>query len=160
MTPGRSIIRADVAGTAVFVVTMAIAIPLRERRPAQVGVIAVSMALFALGIVTALVAYSAALERSRAQQVGVANVFMLTGPTAPGPVKRVMNGLLAVQVAVAIAGATAGVVGLDKGKLNALAFGVLVPMAGIGLNGLWGARHGTYGPRVDPGVQPSNRKIG
>jgi hypothetical protein len=160
MTPGRSIIRADVTGTAFFVVTMAIAIPLRDRRPAQVAVIAVSMALFAVGIVTALIAYSAALERSRAQQVGVANVFLLTGATAPPAVKRAMNGLLAAQVVVAISGATAGVVGLDKGELNALAFGVLVPMAGIGLNGLWGARHGTYGPRADPVVQPSNRKIG
>jgi LytS/YehU family sensor histidine kinase len=87
-------------------------------------------------------------------------VFLLTGGTAPAAVKRLMNGLLAGQVVVAITGATAGVVGLDEGKLNALAFGVLVPMVGIGLNGLWGARHGTYGPRADPVVQPSNRKIG
>ena len=52
-----------------------------------------------------------------------------------------------------------GVVGLDEGRLNALAFGVLVPMFGIGANGLWAARHGRYGPRIAPEERPSNRKM-
>jgi hypothetical protein len=31
---------------------------------------------------------------------------------------------------------------------TSLAFGILVPMWGLALAGVWGARHGTFGPRV------------
>jgi hypothetical protein len=42
-----------------------------------------------------------------------------------------------------------------------LAFGVLVPMFGIGANGLWAARHGHYGQRSATRTErPNNRKIG
>ena len=57
---------------------------------------------------------------------------------------------------VAIVGAN----GLSGSQVNALAFGILVPMFGIGMNGLWSVRHGTFGPRLDKSAQPSNRKIG
>ena len=48
----------------------------------------------------------------------------------------------ALLMAGVLTAAPFGVVGLDKGQLNALAFGVLVPMFGIGMNGLWASRHG------------------
>jgi hypothetical protein len=36
---------------------------------------------------------------------------------------------------------------------TALAFSVLVPMFGLGMMALWGARHGTFTPRdASPGV--------
>ena len=66
---------------------------------------------------------------------------------------------LVVQVVAAIAGAWIGVVGLDKGELNALAFGVLVPMFGIGMNGVWAARHGSYGPADRQAVSPTDHEI-
>ena len=47
---------------------------------------------------------------------------------------------------------TVGVTGLSENELNALAFGVLVPMFGICVNGVWAALHGSYGPRVAPKV--------
>jgi hypothetical protein len=49
--------------------------------------------------------------------------------------------------------------GLQESQLNPLAFGVLVPMFGIGMNGAWAARYGSYGPRTDPRSVPSNAKI-
>lgn len=156
---GVRIVRADLVGTAVFVVAMAFATPLRNHRFAQFTIGAVSMVLFAIGVATSLWAYTTALERSRTLEVGVANLFLLTGSTAPRPVKRTMVLALWAQAVVAIAGATVGVVGLDEGQLNALAFGVLVPMFGIGMNGLWAARYGSFGPRVGPTPKPSNRKI-
>ena len=58
------------------------------------------------------------------------------------------------------AGAIVGATGLSGSQVNALAFGILVPMFGIGMNGLWAVRHGTFGPRIDKSVQPTNRKIG
>jgi hypothetical protein len=51
--------------------------------------------------------------------------------------------LLAAQVVVAVATAAAR-------PFTTLAFGVLVPVFGVGLNGLWAARHGRFPPRPVP----------
>jgi hypothetical protein len=133
--------------------------PLRDERAAQFAVAVVSMVLFAVGAVTALWAYVSALERSRVHEIGVANLYLLTGPTAPRPIKRLMSGLLATQVVIALVGAIVGSMGLSGTEVNALAFGILVPMFGIGLNGLWAVRHGAFGPRLERTVQPSDRPI-
>ncbi|MCE9622160.1 MAG: hypothetical protein K8R99_07445 [Actinomycetia bacterium] len=154
------VVRVDVVGTGVFVVALAIAVPLRTERWAQVLIAVVSIALFAVGVGSSLWAYAAALERSRVQEVGVANLYLLTGTTAPPPVKRALLTALVVQVVASFSAASIGVVGLDDSQLNALAFAVLVPMFGIGSNGVWAARYGSYGPRVNPAAKPSNRKIG
>ena len=152
-------VQLDIAGTGVFLVALAIAVPFRNERFAQYLIGGVSMALFAIGVATTLWAYTRALDRSRVEEVGVANLFLLTGKTAPQQVGRVMTAALVVQIAAAIAGAWIGVVGLDEGELNALAFGVLVPMFGIGMNGVWAARHGSYGPRVGRAVSPTDDEI-
>jgi hypothetical protein len=52
-----------------------------------------------------------------------------------------------------------GAVGLSGNEVNTLAFGILVPMFGIGLNGLWAVRFGRFSPRLDKPVQPSRRRI-
>jgi hypothetical protein len=152
--------RVDALGTGAFVVAVAVAIPFRDERPAQILIGAVSMVLFATGAGGSLWAYVSALERSRTSEIGVANLYLLTGSTAPRAVKRTMLGLLVVQVVLAFAGAIIGATGLTGSEVNALAFGILVPMFGIGMNGLWAVRHGSFGPRIDKSVQPSNRKIG
>jgi len=153
------IILIDAIGTATFVIAMAVSVPFREERSAQIAIAVLSMVLFAVGIATCLWAYTSALERSRTEEVGVANLFLLTGATAPRRVRRTMSLCLVVQVVAAVGGATVGVVGLEQDQLNALAFGVLVPMFGIGMNGLWAARSGAFGPRGQGPVQPTNRKI-
>ncbi len=157
--PGARVVQLDLAGTAVFLAALAVAVPLRSERFAQFLIGGVSMALFAIGVATTLWAYTRALDRSRVEEVGVANLYLLTGTTAPRRVARAMTSALVVQVVAAIAGAWIGVVGLDEGQLNALAFGVLVPMFGIGMNGVWAARHGSYGPRVGRAVSPTDHEI-
>jgi hypothetical protein len=157
--PAGRLVRLDVAGSAMFTVAMAIAAPLRHERVAQVGIAAVSLVLFAAGVAAGLWAYTSALERSREEEIGVANLFLLTGHTAPRSVKRLMLLALTAQVVVALVGASIGAAGLQQGQLNALAFGVLVPMFGIGMNGLWAARYGSFGPRLLNAVRPDNRKI-
>ena len=142
------LVSGNLIGTALFLVTLGIAIPFRAESFAQVLIAVVSIVLFAIGIATSLWAYTTALERSRTQEVGVANLYLLTGPTAPKDEKRWMSAALAVQVVAAVVGASVGVTGLQQGDVNALAFGVLVPMFGIGMNGAWAARYGSYGPRV------------
>lgn len=156
---GARWVRADLVGTAVFVLVVAVGIPLREERPMQIVVGAVSMLLFAIGAATGLWAYIAALERSRVHEIGVANLYLLTGPTAPKPIRLRMTLALAAQVAVALTGAIIGASGLSGDEVNALAFGILVPMYGIGLNGMWAVRQGAFGPRLDRSVQPSHRSI-
>ncbi len=156
---GASLVRADVVGTVVFVAVLAIGVPLRDERPAQILVGAVSMMLFAIGAVGCLWAYVSALERSRTDEIGVANLYLLTGRTAPTRVKRTMSLALVVQVVVALAAAIIGAVGLEGSQVNAMAFGILVPMFGLAMNSLWAVRHGRYGPRIDPSVQPNHRKI-
>ncbi|MEI7548041.1 MAG: hypothetical protein WCK21_08290 [Actinomycetota bacterium] len=154
------LVRADLLGTLVFVVSLAVAVPFRVHRWAQVVVVVVSLLLFAVGVASSLWAYAQALDLSRVKEVGVANLFLLTGGTAPMPVKRLMSAAWAVQIVAAIVGASIGMSGLEKSQLNPLGFGVLVPMFGIGMNGAWAARYGSYGPRVDPASTPSNGKIG
>ena len=156
---GSRVIGVDLAGTALFIIAILIAVPFRSHRFAQFLIAGVSMALFAIGMASTLWAYARALERSRVEEVGVANLYLLTGPTAPKPVRRVMTAALTGQIVAAVVGAWIGVVGLDKGELNALAFGVLVPMFGIGMNGVWAALHGSYGPRVGRAVSPTEHEI-
>jgi hypothetical protein len=157
--PGARVVQLDIAGTVVFVAALAVAVPWRSERFAQFLIGGVSMLLFAIGVATTLWAYTRALDRSRVEEVGVANLYLLTGGTAPKRVKRALTLALVVQVVAAVAGAWIGVVGLDEGQLNALAFGVLVPMFGIGMNGVWAARHGSYGPRVGRAVSPTDHEI-
>jgi hypothetical protein len=156
----NALVRANVVGTALFTLVMACAVPLRDQRWAQIVVVVVSMTLFTIGAAGCLWAYVSALDRSRVDEIGVANLFLLTGTTAPRPVKRAMAVALAAQVVVSLAGATIGAAGLSGRQVNALAFGILVPMFGLSMNALWAVRHGHFGPRLDRAVQPSNRKIG
>ncbi|MEN9506152.1 MAG: hypothetical protein RI958_2078 [Actinomycetota bacterium] len=157
---GVGLLRADAIGTAVFVAALAVGLPLRDERSAQIVVGVVSMVLFVVGAVCCLWGYVNALERSRSDEIGVANLFLATGSAAPRPAKRLLIGLLVGQTVLALAGAIVGAVGLSGNEVNALAFGILVPMYGLGINALWIVRHGSFGPRVDRSVQPTNRKIG
>jgi hypothetical protein len=43
---------------------------------------------------------------------------------------------------------------------STLAFGVLVPLLGLGLNGLWASKYGTFGKRILPEVSAPEGEIG
>ena len=144
--PGRGIVRADLAGTAAFVLSVGVATATEAWRT---GSVVVALALFAVGVFAFIWAYFSAVERSRSDEIGVANLFLLTGTTAPARVKRTMSILLTLQVVVGLGGAMVGFAQIEGDDPNLLAFGILVPMFGIGLNGLWASRHGSYGPRVE-----------
>lgn len=66
-------------------------------------------------------------------------LFFLSG-SAPRPVQRRLNLLLAAQVVISIVAASIR-------PFTPIAFAVLAPMFGLGLNGLWAARHGAFPPR-------------
>ena len=134
-----AIVRASWIGTAAFAVTAIAAV---AARPARLPAVAVAAALFSAGIGVFFWAYAIAVGRSRTDAIGIGGLFFLAGKeTAPDPRhKRQLLASLAVQTVVGLA--TAG-----ARPFTTLAFGVLVPLYGLALTGLYGARHGRFGPR-------------
>jgi len=140
--PGQRVRQASWAGTAVFVVTAvaATAVPSTFEPEA----LAVAAALFAAGCGVFLWAFFVVAGRSRTDAMELSEIWFLTGPATPPAVRRSLLGSLGVEVAVALGTAMAR-------PYTSLAAGVLVPMWGLGLCGLWAARHGKFPPRpVDP----------
>ena len=134
---GSGIVLLSWIGTGVFaaVATIATLLPDEAAKPAAV----VDGILFAIGVVAFLWAYGIAVSRSRTDEIGIGGLFFLAG-SSPKVVRVRLLSALAVQVVVAIVTASIR-------PYTAVAFGILVPMFGLGLTGLWGARHGTFPPR-------------
>lgn len=157
--PGATIRRASWIGTAVFVVTAvaaAIVSPgstVASTSTSAVGRLAVivAAALFVAGCVIFLWAFFVMAGRSRTVRVDLAQVWFLTGPPTPPPVRRSLLGALGVEVVAGLA--TAGV-----RPYTGLAAGVLVPMYGLALCGLWAARHADFEPRP-PGEGLGERRL-
>jgi hypothetical protein len=141
---GGRIITLDVVGTAVFTVT-AIAGAISSGTLRNIAAV-VAFTLFAIGSVLFLIAYGRAVARSRFETISVGGLYFLSG-CAPRSVQVRLLGLVVLQTVVAIAtsAATASV-----RPFTPLAFGLLVPMFGLGCCGLWGAFHGTFPKRTDP----------
>ena len=134
-TEGEAILRADWVGTTVFTFT---AVAATVTDAGAVPAAAVALSLFAAGITIFLWAYAIAVGRSRTDAIGIGGLFFLAGEgTAPSRVRRNLLGALGAQVVVALA--TAG-----ARPFTSLAFGVLVPVYGMALTGLWGARYGRF----------------
>jgi hypothetical protein len=139
----------DAVGTVLFVVTAVVEAIVLQRWTEVIGV-TVALVLFVVGCLAFLLAYAGAIQRSRQDEIAVAALFLLAGPAVPRPVKLRLGGLLAVQVVVALATALAR-------SFSPLAFGVLVPVFGVGLNGLWAARYGAF-PRRQLRPAPKARQ--
>lgn len=140
-----AIVRFNCIATFVFTVVAVVAAVFFDDF-SKVLVVVVSLALFAVGVAGFLVGYFAAVQRSREEEISVTQLFFMVGSVADTRVKRLMNGCLFVQSAVGLATALARP-STDGKAGSVLAFGVLVPMLGLGLNGLWVSRYGTFGPR-------------
>jgi len=139
------IVRLDLVGTIAFVVSAVLAAVVFTNVVKVVAVV-VALVLFAIGVFCFLWSYWIAVQRSREDEIAVAQLYFLTGEPTPRPVKRALNGLLLIQVAVALGTAIARS-STDGHAGSTLAFGILVPMFGLGINGLWCARHGRFAPR-------------
>lgn len=132
---GRRWIQASWWGTGVFTVSAVAAAIAPD--VASLPALVVDMALFALGSAAFLWAFAISVERSRYEILSVAGIYFLAGDVAPREVRVHLMASLGVQVAVALA--TAG-----ARPFTALAFGILVPMYGLGMAGRWAAEHGRY----------------
>ncbi len=145
---GDIIVFADVIGTFAFVVTAVTAAIVFSTASQWVGAIT-AMALFAVGVFAFLWSFFNAVQRSRDEQISVTQVYLLLGSPTPPRVRRIMLSMLVVQTVVGLVTAIARSEADDGSPGTSLAVGVLVPMFGIGLNGLWCAFHGVFAPRPD-----------
>jgi hypothetical protein len=152
---GRVIVRADVAGTALFVVTSVLAAVFFTSGYQAVAA-AVAIGLFFVGIGSFLWSFWNAVQRSRAEHVAVTQLYLLAGGVAPPSVRRTMLGSLGVQCVAGLGTALARPNAADGRPGTSLALGVLVPIFGFGLNGLWAAYHGRY---VDRTATPNTRDV-
>jgi hypothetical protein len=154
---GRAIIAVDLVGTVVFTLA-AVPAALLDESWAYTAIIIVSMVLFAIGVVAFILSYATAVERSRTDEIGAANLYVLTGDTAPPDAKRLLLGALIAQCVVGLGAAAIGFSQQsNENRLNPVAFAILVPMLGFGLNGLWAARYGRFGPRIVSEPPPRRR---
>jgi hypothetical protein len=145
---GSGIVNAAYAGTGTFV-AIATAASLAPDRFAT-GDAVVSCALFAFGAASFLWAYALGVSRSRDEVVTLPGLFFLSH-TAPKEVAFRLRLALAVQVVAAVASAAIR-------PYTNVAFGVLVPVFGLGLMALWGGRYGTFHPKAH--AEPAARDAG
>lgn len=139
--------RLNVGLTAVFVVVTVLATAVFDDFW-RTTVVVVDLALFAVGVVGFILGYFGAVGRSRSEEISVAGAFLLTGEVAPKGIRLVMWSCLGVQVVVGLVGAILRS-STDGQPGSVLAFGVLVPMLGLGLNGWWASRNGTFPLRAE-----------
>ena len=145
---GDVIVIADVVGTIAFTITAITAAVVFSTPSQWVGAIT-AMALFAVGVFAFIWSFWNAVQRSRDEQIAVTQIYLLLGSPTPPRVRRIMLSMLLVQTAVGLTTAIARSEADDGSPGTSLAVGVLVPMFGIGLNGLWSAFHGVFPPRPD-----------
>jgi hypothetical protein len=144
---GLGIIRANAFLTALFVISAVLAAVIFDDPWKNIAA-GIALSCFAVGVVVFLWGYWTAVQRSRVDNIAVSSLYFLVDNCAPKSVARIMNSLLAVQVVASIT--TASFRTSTNGEPGStLAYGILVPMLGLGLNGLWGAFYGSFRPRRD-----------
>ena len=146
---GSWIVLTNGALTAVFAVTATVSTIVFDQ-PWKAVAVAVALVCFSVGVVSFLWGYWSAVQRSRYDDISVAALYFLVDGCAPSRMSRQMNAFLAAQTVIGLATAIARS-STDGKPGSTLAFGILVPMLGLGLNGLWGAHHGRFRPRSAPG---------
>lgn len=150
---GLWIINTNIAGSILFALSAVVAALVFEGISKVQGVV-VALILFSGGVVAFIWGYWTAVQRSRTHEMSVAELYFLLGSAIPRRAKWVMNSCLLAQTTIALVTALArGSTpdpGVDGGSSpgSTLAFGVLVPLLGLGLNGLWASTHGDFPPRV------------
>jgi hypothetical protein len=144
---GGGIVRASWVGTAVFGIGTVAGVVAPDQLK-WLG-FAVSLALFLVGCVVFVWAFALAVARSRTDEIVVSTLYLMSG--SPTPVRVQLLGSLAVEVVMAFGTAAAR-------PYTIAATAILAPVYGLGLCGLWAARHGTFPPRKPTPKRKPKRK--
>lgn len=142
--PGRDLLKWSWLVTGAFTVASVLAVFVPAVRYPYAGL---SVVALIVGSGVFLLGFFEALDRSRVEIIALGSLYGLSG-SAPPVVRRHLLGSLAVQVVVSIAAASVR-------PFTAVAFGILVPMLGLGIVGMWAARHGAFEPRTE--LRPKRR---
>jgi len=159
---GRLIIQANIALTCVFLLSSFVA-AIVFREPFKTIAVVIDLLCFSLGVVVFIWGYFSAVQRSRKDTISVVELYFLVDGVATKKVALVMNSLLGIQLMGGI-GTALMRSSTDGQRGSTLAFGILVPMLGLGLNGLWAAHYGNFSSRgggsstqMPPLVAPSGK---
>ena len=144
---GTRLVAANRWFTVGFVVWSVLAVLVR---PLRVPLAALDLVAFGAGCIVYLLAYATAVARSRTDAIGLGALFFLAEGAAPLAVRRSFWLWTPVQVVVGVGAAAVR-------PFTAVAFGVLVPIVGLSLMGLWGARHGRFPARSTIVRKPAAR---
>jgi len=145
---GEAIINGSWAGTGIYVALAIVGTIFPDSFATPTAI--VSGALFVIGCVAFFWAYAVAVSRSRTDLIGIGGLYFLVG-TAPKLVRYRLRLSLAVEVVAALASSSIR-------PFTPMAFGFLVPVFGLGMCGLWGARHGTFESRRAPEPEADKKK--
>lgn len=103
----------------------------------------VSSALFVMGIGLFGLGFWNGVQRSRTELVTLSGLLAASRSNVPASALRLLWGAVLAQAV--IGGVAAGL-----RPFTQQAFGLLVPMFGVGLAAVWGSRHGRFHLRDDP----------
>ena len=136
--PGAALVNLVFLGTGALVTTSATAAAV----PDTFGRVhaGLSVALFAVGTAAMLWAYALGVSRSRVDLITVPGLFFLAGEVAPRSTRRALRVATIVEVVAVVAAASIR-------PYTEVAFGILAPMFGLGLMGVWGGRYGEFPDR-------------
>jgi hypothetical protein len=140
------LVTADVVGTALIVAAGVLGAV--SGSLAKWFVVPVSGLTGAIGLVLFAVSYFRAVGRSREHEISVSQLYGVAGEVAPPAVKRRLQWSLWAQVIVAIVVMVVGFSRTKPNQFNWAACIIAAPLYGLGINGLWVATHGSFGPRI------------
>ncbi len=106
------------------------------------AVAVISVVCFFVGAIAFMVAFVLAAGRSRYEDLWFGGAFFLTGGVVPRRARTLLMASLGAQSVV-------GLLGASLAPFTPVAFVVLVPMAGMGLMSLYGARWGEFSPKPE-----------
>jgi hypothetical protein len=132
--------RASWIGTAVFAAAAVAGVIVPH--PLGWVAFAASLGLFLAGCIVFVWAFAIAVGRSRADDISIVNLFLLSG-NVPAAVRTQLLGSLVAEIVVAIGTAAAR-------PYTIAASAILAPVYALALCGLWAARHGSFPPRKPP----------
>ena len=136
--PGGGLVNLAFLGTGALVATSVAA----AASPDTFGLVhaGFSVALFVVGTAAMLWAYALGVSRSRTDLIGIPGLFFLASGAAPRATRRALRIATAVEVVAVVAAASIR-------PFTEVAFGILAPMFGLGIMGVWGGRYGEFPPR-------------